>query len=58
MSEIIVQARRALTQLPADDLSWRSSVAITLGDAHGFQGDMSAAYEARFGRSASMSSLR
>ncbi len=48
MSEIIAQARRALAHLPEDDLTWRSSAAITLGDAHSFQGDMIAAYEARF----------
>ncbi|WP_420645388.1 LuxR C-terminal-related transcriptional regulator [Candidatus Leptofilum sp.] len=48
MSEIIAQARRALDHLPKNDLTWRSSAAITLGDAHGFQGDMTAAYEARF----------
>ncbi|MCA9927261.1 MAG: hypothetical protein KC419_02240 [Anaerolineales bacterium] len=44
---IIQYARQALALLPKDDLTWRSSAAITLGDAEGFAGDMTAAYEAR-----------
>ncbi|MDX1416781.1 MAG: hypothetical protein R3293_21445, partial [Candidatus Promineifilaceae bacterium] len=44
---IIRQARQALALLPEVDLTWRSSAAITLGDAQGFAGDMAAAYEAR-----------
>ena len=44
---IIQQAQQALTLLPKQDLTWRSSAAIALGDAHAFQGDMPAAYQAR-----------
>ncbi len=44
---IIRHATDALALLPEDDLTWRSSAAITLGDAHGFIGDMQAAYDAR-----------
>lgn len=44
---IIQHARQALDTLPEQDLTWRSSAAITLGDAYGFQGDISAAYQAR-----------
>ena len=44
---IIQYARQALALLPEDDLIWRSSAAVTLGDAQGFAGDMAAAYEAR-----------
>jgi LuxR family maltose regulon positive regulatory protein len=42
-----VHARRALELLPEQDLIWRSNAAIALGDAHGFKGDMAAAYQAR-----------
>jgi LuxR family maltose regulon positive regulatory protein len=45
---IIRHADRALALLPADDLTWRSVNAILLGNAHGFRGDMPAAYTARF----------
>lgn len=44
---MILHARQALEALPEDDLTWRSSAAIVLGDAHGFAGDMPASYEAR-----------
>ncbi len=44
---IIQQAQQALAHLPDQDLIWRSSAAIALGDAHAFQGDMTAAYQAR-----------
>ncbi len=44
---IIQYARQAIAYLPEQDLTWRSSAAIALGDAHGFQGDMTAAYQAR-----------
>jgi len=44
---IIQYANQALAYLPEQDLTWRSSVGIVLGDAYGFQGDMVAAYEAR-----------
>ena len=45
---IIQQGRQALAILPKEDLSWRSVTAVTLGNAHGFKGDMTAAYESRF----------
>ncbi|MGD2078789.1 MAG: helix-turn-helix transcriptional regulator, partial [Chloroflexota bacterium] len=45
---IIRYASRALALHPQDDLTWRSVTALTLGNAHGFKGDMTAAYEARF----------
>jgi LuxR family maltose regulon positive regulatory protein len=44
---IIQHAHQALEYLSEQDLTWRSITAITLGDAHGFKGDMTAAYEAR-----------
>lgn len=44
---IIQYARQAIAYLPEEDLTWRGSAAIVLGDAHGFQGDMPAAYQAR-----------
>jgi LuxR family maltose regulon positive regulatory protein len=44
---IIEHARQALEYLPQQDLTWRSTVAIALGDAQGFGGDMVAAYQAR-----------
>ena len=44
---IIEHARRALDYLPKQDLTWRSSAALALGDALGFKGDMVAAYQAR-----------
>jgi LuxR family maltose regulon positive regulatory protein len=44
---IIQQAQQALAYLPEQDLTWRSSAAIALGDAHSFQGDLPAAYQAR-----------
>ncbi len=45
---IIRHAGRALEYLPKEDLTWRGVTALTLGNAHGFKGDMLAAYEARF----------
>jgi LuxR family maltose regulon positive regulatory protein len=45
---IIQYASRALEYLPEQDRTWRSLSAIVLGDAYGFKGDMTAAYEARF----------
>ncbi len=45
---IIHHARQALDYLPREDLTWRSLTALTLGNAQGFKGDMTAAYEARF----------
>ena len=44
---IIQYANQALAYLPEQDLTWRGSVGIVLGDAYGFQGDMTAAYQAR-----------
>jgi LuxR family maltose regulon positive regulatory protein len=45
---IIRHAGKALEYLPEKDRTWRSICAMVLGDAHGFKGDMAAAYEARF----------
>jgi LuxR family maltose regulon positive regulatory protein len=47
MEALIEQARQALELLPEQDLIWRSTAALALGDAHGFRGDMPAAYRAR-----------
>jgi len=44
---LIQHARQALQYLPEQDRTWRSITALTLGDVHGFKGDMTAAYEAR-----------
>jgi LuxR family maltose regulon positive regulatory protein len=44
---IIENSRQALEYLPQQDLTWRSTAAIALGDALGFKGDMVAAYKAR-----------
>ncbi|MBL1192729.1 MAG: hypothetical protein HND51_00090 [Chloroflexi bacterium] len=44
---MIQSAQEALEKLPEEDSVWRSSMAITLGDAHGFTGDMAKAFEAR-----------
>ncbi|MCP5094842.1 MAG: tetratricopeptide repeat protein, partial [Chloroflexi bacterium] len=46
---IIQNAHHALDILPKQDLVWRSTVAIALGDAYGITGDMNAAYKARVG---------
>jgi LuxR family maltose regulon positive regulatory protein len=43
---IIQQGHRALEYLPSGDLAWRGATALTLGSAHGFKGDMAAAYDA------------
>ena len=45
---LIQHAHLALEYLPEQDSGWRSVTAIVLGDAEGFKGNMSAAYEARF----------
>jgi LuxR family maltose regulon positive regulatory protein len=45
---IVQHARQALEYLPREDLTWRGVTAVILGNAHGFKGDMTAAYEARF----------
>jgi LuxR family maltose regulon positive regulatory protein len=44
---IIPHAHRALDYLPKDDLAWRSTAAVPLGDAHFYLGDMEAAYRAQ-----------
>jgi LuxR family maltose regulon positive regulatory protein len=44
---IIQFARQALEFLPEQDLTWRSTVAIALGDAHSIKGEMVAAYQAQ-----------
>ncbi len=44
---IIKHARQALVDLPEDDLTWRAITAIVSGNAHGFTGDLKAAYQAR-----------
>lgn len=44
---IVRHAHLALEYLPESNPVWRSIVAIVLSDAHGFSGDMAAAYEAR-----------
>jgi LuxR family maltose regulon positive regulatory protein len=46
--DIIHYAGRALALLAKDDLTWRSVTALTLGNAYGFRGDMTAAYDARY----------
>ena len=38
----------ALDLLPNSDLTWRNLTAVILGNAHGFKGDMAAAYDARY----------
>ena len=45
---IMYHARQSLEYLPKEDPTWRRVTALTLGNAHGFKGDMNAAYEARF----------
>jgi LuxR family maltose regulon positive regulatory protein len=47
ISGLIQHLQQALEDLPDQDLHWRSAVAITLADAHAFNGDMLAAYQAR-----------
>jgi LuxR family maltose regulon positive regulatory protein len=44
---IIQYARKALEYLPDQDLAWRSTVAIALGDAYRIKGDLEAAYRAQ-----------
>jgi LuxR family maltose regulon positive regulatory protein len=44
---IIQYARQALEFLPEQDLTWRSTVAIALGDAYRIKGDLEAAYWAQ-----------
>jgi LuxR family maltose regulon positive regulatory protein len=40
-------SRQALEYLPAQDLTWRSTAIVALGDACSFVGDLSAAYRVR-----------
>lgn len=47
ISGLIQHLQQALEDLPDQDLHWRSAVAITLADAHAYNGDMLAAYQAR-----------
>jgi LuxR family maltose regulon positive regulatory protein len=47
ISGLIQHLQQALEDLADQDLHWRSAVAITLADAHAFNGDMLAAYQAR-----------
>ncbi|MGD8398656.1 MAG: LuxR family transcriptional regulator, partial [Anaerolineae bacterium] len=47
VSEIIQYSRQALDRLPEQDLVWRSSAAIALGDAYSFNGELVAACRAR-----------
>jgi len=44
---IIQHAKQALKFLPDQELTWRSTVAITLGDGHSIKGDLRAAYQAQ-----------
>ncbi len=44
---IIQHAKQALEFLPEQELTWRSTVAITLGDGHSIKGDLAAAYQAQ-----------
>ena len=44
---IIEQAGEALDCLPEDDTNWRLLAMVALSDAHGYTGDMNAAYDAR-----------
>jgi ATP/maltotriose-dependent transcriptional regulator MalT len=44
---IIKHSNLALEYLPEHDLSWRSGAAVALGDAHGINGEMTEAYQAR-----------
>jgi len=45
---IIQHSHRALEYLPEHDLTRRGLAALVLGNAHGFKGNMTAAYQARF----------
>jgi LuxR family maltose regulon positive regulatory protein len=40
-------SRRALQYLPEEDLTWRSTAAVALGDAYSFVGDLAGAYRVR-----------
>jgi LuxR family maltose regulon positive regulatory protein len=47
ISGLIQHLQQALEDLSDQDMHWRAAVAITLADAHAFNGDMPAAYQAR-----------
>jgi LuxR family maltose regulon positive regulatory protein len=47
VSDIIQYSRQALERLPEQDLVWRSSATIALGDAYSFNGELVAACRAR-----------
>ncbi len=47
VQQISRYARQALELLPRDDLTWRSTATVALGDAYSFMGDIAAAYQAR-----------
>ena len=44
--KIIPHARKALETIPANDILWRSTAAVTLADAQSYLGDMPAAHRA------------
>ena len=46
ISGIIQNANQALENLADEDLTWRSMIAVALGDAYGMVGDINAAYKA------------
>jgi LuxR family transcriptional regulator, maltose regulon positive regulatory protein len=47
LAGIIQHAEKALKLLPESDAMWRSLVSLTIGDIHGYRGDMAAALTAR-----------
>jgi LuxR family maltose regulon positive regulatory protein len=47
ISGLIQHLQQALEDLSDQDVHWRAAVAITLADAHAFNGDMPAAYQTR-----------
>jgi LuxR family maltose regulon positive regulatory protein len=47
VSGIIHHASQAMEHLPEQDTAWRCLTGIVLADAHGFTGDMKAAFQAR-----------
>jgi LuxR family maltose regulon positive regulatory protein len=47
VQEIDKYARQALELLPEEDLTWRSTATVALGDAYSFVGEMAAAYQVR-----------
>jgi len=44
---IIQYSKQALDDLPEEDLTWRSTAAVALGDGYGMKGGMNLAYRAR-----------